>query len=66
MSKKFNRIVKNLFSKLVIDVVSGWDDEEERGAADYVTEILSNYNQSPNKSKIFDEYEQHILLNFLQ
>ena len=61
-SKKFNRIVKNLFSNLKIDWDSGWDNDENNGAADYVTKKLSKYN---NISSLFDEYE-HYCVDIIQ
>lgn len=57
-SKKFRRIVRNLFYPLKIDVECGWDDDEKKGAADYVLEILETYN---SVSKIFKEYDYYCI-----
>ena len=57
-SKKFRRIVRNLFYPLKIDVECGWDDDEKKGAADYVLEILETYN---SVSKIFKDYDYYCI-----
>lgn len=55
-SKKLRRIVRNLFYPLKIDIESGWDDDEEKGAADYVLEMLEIYNEN---SKIFSDFDYY-------
>ena len=55
-SKKLRRIVRNLFYPLKIDIESGWDDDEDKGAVDYVLEMLEIYN---NSSKIFKDYDYY-------
>lgn len=61
-ARKFRRIVRNLFNPLNIDWESGWDETKDYGAADYVTELLSEYNPG---SLLFDEYE-HYCIDLLQ
>jgi len=61
-SNKFRRIVKNMFGKLKIDWESGWDIVEEKGASDFVTEMLQGYS---NKSNLFDNYE-HYCIDIIQ
>ncbi len=61
-SKKFRRIIRNIFSPLSIEWDSGWDDEEEQGAADYITEIIEEYNDC---SRLFDKYE-HLCIDIIQ
>lgn len=61
-SKKLRRIVRNLFDPLDIDWGSGWDESDERGASDYVSEMLDGDNPG---SLLFEEYE-HYCLDILQ
>ena len=61
-ANKFKTIVKNIFGKLKIDWESGWDTHEEKGASDYVTEMLQDYNI---KSNLFDNYD-HYCIDLLQ
>jgi hypothetical protein len=61
-SKKFRRIIKNVFNPLKIDWDSGWDDIKDKGAADYVTDVLEGYNE---RSKIFDQYS-HYCIDMIQ
>jgi hypothetical protein len=63
LGKKFNRIVKNLFSNLKIDWDSGWDNQDNYGASDYVTEKLEKYNT--NISELFSKYE-HYCIDIIQ
>ena len=44
-SSKFRKIVKNMFGRLKIDWESGWDNVENKGASDYVTEMLDGYGK---------------------
>jgi hypothetical protein len=53
---RLRRVVRNLFHPLDIDWDSGWDEGEEQGAADYITEMLSDYNPG---SLLFDDYEHY-------
>jgi hypothetical protein len=55
-SRKLRRVVRNLFNPLNIDWSSGWDEDVEQGAADYITEMLEEYNPG---STLFDEYEHY-------
>jgi len=57
-SKKFRRIVKNIFSPLKIDWDSGWDNTEKKGAVDYVAELLESYNTS---SRLFEDCDYYCL-----
>ena len=61
-AQKFRRVVRNLFHPLTIDWGSGWDEGEEKGAADYVTEMLEDYNPG---STLFEDYE-HYCIDLLQ
>jgi hypothetical protein len=57
-AKKLRRIVRNIFAPLKIDIESGWDDVEKKGAVDYVLDIFETCNE---KSKIFDEYDYYCI-----
>ena len=57
-SKKFRRIVKNIFAPLKIQWDSGWDDVEKRGAIDYVADILEPCNYV---SRLFTDYDYYCL-----
>lgn len=61
-SKRLRRIVKNIFFPLKIDWESGWDNEEEKGASDYVLDMLEEYNDC---SKLFEDYD-HYCIDILQ
>ena len=61
-SKKLRRIVRNLFDPLDIDWGSGWDEGDELGASDYVSEMLEGDNPG---SLLFEQYE-HYCLDILQ
>lgn len=61
-SKKFRRVVRNIFSELEIDWSSGWDLNIPNSASDYVSYVLSDCNK---KSALFDEYE-HYCLDLIQ
>ena len=39
-SKIFRRIVKNIFYPLNIDWESGWDEDQDRGATEFITQIF--------------------------
>ena len=61
--KKLRRIVRNLFYPITMDWESGWDNvEDEQGAADYITEMVADYNTC---SDLFDEYE-HYCIDLIQ
>ena len=61
-ARKFRRIVRNMFYPLELDWLSGWDEGEEKGACDYVTEMLEDYNPG---SSLFEDYE-HYCIDILQ
>lgn len=61
-ARKFRRIVRNIFYPLNLDWYSGWDEGEEKGACDYVTEMLDDYNPG---SSLFEDYE-HYCIDILQ
>jgi hypothetical protein len=62
LAGKFRRIVKNMFHPLEIDWECGWDDINDHGATDYVTEMLQEYN---NGSILFKDYD-HYCIDLLQ
>lgn len=55
-AKCFRRIVRNIFHPLKIELDSGWDNAEEKGAVDYVLDIFKTYNEY---SQIFKEYDYY-------
>jgi hypothetical protein len=61
-SKKFLNIVKNIFSKLKIDWESGWDNDIDKSASDYVINLLQKFN---DKSQLFTDYD-HYCIDILQ
>ena len=61
-SNKFRRIVKNMFGKLKIDWESGWDNVDEKGASDFVTEMLHGHSIHSN---LFDNYD-HYCVDLIQ
>ena len=61
-SSKFRRIIKNIFGTLNVDWDSGWDLDEEKGASDYVTEMLQDYSTDSN---LFDNYD-HYCIDIIQ
>lgn len=61
-SNKFRRIVKNIFGKLKIDWESGWDNVEEKGASDFVTDMLDGHSTYSN---LFDNYS-HYCIDLIQ
>lgn len=61
-ANKFRWVVKNMFNKLKIDWESGWDTTEEKGASDFVTEMLEGYNTDSN---LFDNYD-HYCMDLIQ
>ena len=62
-SRKFRRIVRNLFNPLDIDWGSGWDEGDEYGASDYVLKMLDG--EAKGKSKLFEDYD-HYCIDILQ
>lgn len=62
MARKLRRVVRNLFNPLNIDWDSGWDEDEKKGAIDYVTEMIREYNPG---SLLFNEYE-HYCIDLIQ
>jgi hypothetical protein len=57
-SKKFRRIVKNIFHPLNIEWDSGWDCVNDSGAADYILELLEPHN---TRSNLFKENAHHCI-----
>jgi hypothetical protein len=57
-SKIFRRIVKNIFYPLNIDWESGWDEDQERGATEFITQIFEEHN---GESEIFTQYENYCM-----
>lgn len=57
-SKCLRRVVRNIFSPLKIELDSGWDEGEKKGAVDYVLDIFESYNDS---SKIFQDYDYYCI-----
>lgn len=53
-SKRFRRIIKNIFAPLKIDWKCGWDDINEKGASDYIIKQLRKHCK---KSSLFDKYD---------
>lgn len=60
-SKRFRRVVRNIFGKLDIDWSTGWDNGK-KSASDCVTELIGEYN---TVSELFEEYE-HYCLDMIQ
>jgi hypothetical protein len=58
LTKKFRRVVKNIFSSLNIDFESGWDNVDNKGASDYVIEMLEEYNKD---SELFTKYDHYCI-----
>lgn len=61
-AKKLRRIVRNIFYPLEIDWESGWDDVDDKGASDYVTLMLEDYNDC---SELFEEFD-HYCIDLIQ
>ena len=61
-TNKFRRMVKNMFGKLKIDWESGWDNVEEKGSSDFVTEMLQGHSTNSN---LFDNYD-HYCVDLIQ
>jgi hypothetical protein len=57
-SKCLRRIVRNVFYPLKIELDSGWDDVDKKGAIDYVLDILQTFK---NPSRIFNDCEYYCL-----
>lgn len=58
-SKKLRRIVRNIFNPLTIDWESGWDDfEDNKGATDYILDLLEKHNKI---SELFKEYDYYCI-----
>ena len=57
-AKRLRRVVKNIFHPLTIDWSSGWDTKDDKGASDYVLEILGKYNKN---SELFKEYDYYCI-----
>ena len=48
----------DLFHPLNIDWSSGWDEGEDMGASDFITEMLEEYNPG---SKLFEDYDHYCI-----
>ena len=57
-SKKFRKIVKNVFSELKIDWESGWDDTNRVGASVVILNMLETCNTN---SDLFTNYDQYCI-----
>jgi hypothetical protein len=59
-SKKFRRVVRNLFHPLDIDLECGWDNykNNEMGATDYILEIL---DECETNSPLLEEYPHYCI-----
>ena len=57
-SRKLRNITKNIYSKLPIDWDSGWDNDTDKCATDYVIKALSKYSKVSN---LFDKYEYYCM-----
>ena len=55
-SKKFRRVVRNIFHPLTIDWESGWDEHELKGATDCILDMLEKYNKESELFKKYDYY----------
>jgi hypothetical protein len=55
-NKKFRNIVKNIFYKLKVDWISGWDLDTKKCATDFILSLISMY--TPN-SGIFSDCSYH-------
>ena len=61
-SAKFRNVIKNIFGNLELDWESGWDNVEDKGASDFVIEMLHGYNKYSN---IFDNFD-HYCIDIIQ
>jgi hypothetical protein len=61
-STKFRKIVKNIFGRLNIDWEAGWDKGQQKGASDFITEMLQDHS---TKSNLFDKYD-HYCIDIIQ
>jgi hypothetical protein len=59
---KFRNVIKNIFGNLELDWESGWDNVEDKGASNFVIEMLHGYNKHSN---IFDNYD-HYCIDIIQ
>lgn len=55
-SRRFRRIVRNMFNPITMDWQSGWDDHGTKGASDQVTKVLDGYNKVSDLFYKFDCY----------
>lgn len=55
-SKILRRIVRNIFYPLSIDLESGWDNIDNKGASDYILSMLEKYNKDSELFKDYDYY----------
>jgi hypothetical protein len=64
-SRKFRNVVRNIFGKLTIDWESGWDDVNESGASDEVSELLKKIPANVGGSDLFERYD-HYCVDLIQ
>ena len=57
-SRKFRKVVRNMFHSLNIDWDSGWDKDVECAASDHILELVHEYNPG---SRLFDDYEHYCI-----
>jgi hypothetical protein len=57
-SRKLKNITKNIYNNLKLDWDSGWDDDTEKCATDYVLEIFSKHSKI---SKLFNHFEYYCI-----
>ena len=57
-SKCLRRIVRNIFLPLHIELDSGWDNVDDKGAVDYILDIFEVNN---DKSRIFKDYDYYCI-----
>jgi hypothetical protein len=55
-ASKLRNVVRNIFSPLTIDWLSGWDDVEKKGASDKILSFLENFNDISNLFNKYDIY----------
>lgn len=61
-SRKFRRLVKNIFHPLNIEWDCGWDNSDKYSAADHLSEMLED---ATKRSELFVEFE-HYCIDLLQ
>lgn len=64
-SRKFRRIVKNIFNKLDIDWESGWDNDDDESASGHILNLIETYNRPSQLFKKYDYYCIDILQSLI-